>query len=555
MSDRYLCEQEMPPQLLQRVEGYERALINNDVKALSAFFADDPDGVPVLRIDTEGILQGHDQIANFRKHRTSPPKRTLKRRYCCTLSEHAAAVVSTFDKSTGGVIYQTQVWRSVLGQWQIVVAHLTYPEPAVDSRIWRVVGSPLFRGQLQSDLTAHTLQGLSVAVKDLFAVKGYAIGAGNPIFLNEGSPQTEHSWAVQRLLDAGADVKGISRTDEFAYSLSGTNAHYGTPPNQQAPGCISGGSSSGSASATALGQVDIGLGTDTGGSVRVPSSYQYLWGIRTTHDAIPKQGLLPLAQSFDTVGFMTRDCHTLQRVAQVLLPNSSLIPLSGRVIWSDELIDTASEDVAASIHKWIDNIQDSRETHLPMVLKQHSTEEILGKTAFNEPDRLSDMLNVYKVIQGFEAWQHHGDWISKHYDTLGEDVASRFAVASKITYEQYRAAYAQMNFWRKEFRRVLDRDVVLLPTASSAAPELNISSAGSQTIEKVRTATMKLTSIAGLCGLPAINVPLRNSDGKPCGVSVIGPAGSDIELIIFAGKLNESAKQSTCAHDLREHHD
>lgn len=172
---------------------------------------------------------------------------------------------------------------------------------------------------------AGELAGLRVAVKDLFAVAGFAIGAGNPTFLAQQSPQPEHAVAVPRLLDAGAAITGIAQTDEFAYSLAGTNIHYGTPPNPRAPGRISGGSSSGSASATTAGQVDIGLGTDTGGSIRVPASYQGLWGLRTTHGSVDRTGLLPLAPSFDTVGVLTRDPTTLRKAIGVLLVNSQRI--------------------------------------------------------------------------------------------------------------------------------------------------------------------------------------------------------------------------------------
>jgi hypothetical protein len=208
-------------------------------------------------------------------------------------------------------------------------------DPRIDRRIWRVVGDPLLpSGDHKDDHPgvptgdhepAGELAGLRVAVKDLFAVAGFAIGAGNPTFLAQQSPQPEHAVAVPRLLDAGAAITGIAQTDEFAYSLAGTNIHYGTPPNPRAPGRISGGSSSGSASATTAGQVDIGLGTDTGGSIRVPASYQGLWGLRTTHGSVDRTGLLPLAPSFDTVGVLTRDPTTLRKAIGVLLVNSQRI--------------------------------------------------------------------------------------------------------------------------------------------------------------------------------------------------------------------------------------
>src|SRR4051794_38315280 len=131
----------------------------------------------------------------------------------------------------------------------------------VDPRIWRLAGDPLVRASGSGDLTGET-----VAVKDVFAVAGERIGAGNPAYLDQAVPQLAHAWAVERLLADGAAVRGIAQCDEFAYSLAGTNVHYGTPPNPHAPHRFPGGSSSGSASAVSMGLASIGLGTDTGGS-------------------------------------------------------------------------------------------------------------------------------------------------------------------------------------------------------------------------------------------------------------------------------------------------
>ncbi|UMG91467.1 amidase family protein [Nocardioides sp. TF02-7] len=159
-----------------------------------------------------------------------------------------------------------------------------------DTRVWRERGDPLVAGAADGPLVGET-----VAVKDLFAVAGFRCGAGNPTLLAEAHPASAHAPVVARLLAAGASVRGIAQTDELAYSLAGTNHHHGTPPNPAAPGRVPGGSSSGPASAVALGEASIGLGTDTGGSVRVPAAYQGLFGIRTTHGAVDREGLVPLA--------------------------------------------------------------------------------------------------------------------------------------------------------------------------------------------------------------------------------------------------------------------
>ena len=145
-------------------------------------------------------------------------------------------------------------------------------------------------------------------------------GCGNPDWLASHAPAAKHAAAVQTLLDAGAHMIGKTITDELAFSLNGQNFHYGTPRNAVTPDRVPGGSSCGSASAVAHGIVDLALGSDTGGSVRIPACLNGIFGIRPTHDAVDSTGVMPLARSFDTVGWFARDARTLTRAGDVLLP-------------------------------------------------------------------------------------------------------------------------------------------------------------------------------------------------------------------------------------------
>ena len=151
------------------------------------------------------------------------------------------------------------------------------------------------------------LAGTSLAVKDVFDVVGTVTGAGNPDFAAGRGAASSNAVAVQQLVDAGASVVGKTITDELAYSLAGTNVHYGTPTNVNAPGHAPGGSSAGSAAAVAAGLVDLAIGTDTGGSIRVPASYCGIYGWRPTHGAVSVDGVVPLAPGYDTVGLFARD--------------------------------------------------------------------------------------------------------------------------------------------------------------------------------------------------------------------------------------------------------
>src|SRR3954466_3039587 len=172
------------------------------------------------------------------------------------------------------------------------------------------------------------LRGLRFAVKDLIDVAGHRTGCGNPTWLATHTPASVSAVCVEQLLAAGAQCEGKTITDEFAFSLLGENHHYGSPLNPAAPDRVTGGSSSGSASAVACGLVDLALGTDTGGSVRVPASNCGIWGWRPSHGLISVAGVMPFAPTLDTVGVFARTAELLQRVATVLLATDTPITIT-----------------------------------------------------------------------------------------------------------------------------------------------------------------------------------------------------------------------------------
>jgi amidase len=385
--------------------------------------------------------------------------------------------------------------------------------PAFDSSIWRIVGAPLL-----PPTAAGVLDGDTVAVKDLFAVAGQALGAGNPTWLGEQRPQPTTAPAVAALQAAGAAVTGIARTDEFAYSLAGQNAHYGCPPNPAVPDGISGGSSSGPASAVALGQVTVGLGTDTGGSIRVPASYQGLVGIRTTHGAVGTAGVLPLAPSFDTVGWLTRDAATAARVAQVLLPPASAAALSRTVVLPTAEAH-ATADVAAACAQ-------RRAAMVAAGLLPPISEAELA------PETLETWFAAFRTVQAYEAWRAHGGWISAHPGALGPDVGGRFAAAARVTDDAAETATGVVGEARAWLRHLLAGAVLVLPSSAGGAPPRNAVAAA---VEAERAGTLRLTCLAGLAGAPAVSLPLVcTADGRPAGVCLVGEPGTDRGLLELA---------------------
>ncbi|NUS93280.1 MAG: hypothetical protein HOQ36_12875, partial [Nocardia sp.] len=277
-------------------------------------------------------------------------------------------------------------------------------DPGTDTSVWRVTGSPLVDAAAPGPLSGRV-----VAVKDLFAVAGFAVGAGVPAYEREQRPAPRHADAVARLLSAGARIGGIARTDEFAYSLTGSNGGYGMPVNPAAPDRIPGGSTSGPAVAVARGAADIGLGTDTAGSIRVPAAYQGLWGIRTTHGRVDTAGLLPLAQSFDTVGWITRDGSTLAAVAECVLDADTAAP--GGYAIDPAWCAAADPEIAAAVG---------------------AVAAALGAVTI-ELRPAEHWLAAFRVVQAFEAWRNHGEWVTAHPGVLEPDVAERFAFAATVT--------------------------------------------------------------------------------------------------------------------------
>ncbi|HEY2173527.1 MAG TPA: amidase [Mycobacteriales bacterium] len=505
-----LAPEPVPAGLLEAFWAYDRALLANDLDALAALFAPGDD---TLRADASGILVGHHAITAFRSGRTAVPTRSVARVHVRPM---APGVVTTIaetlgDAGTRGL--QTQVWRCVEGRWRVCAAHVTQPGPgrAFDPSIWRVVGSPLVAGA-----PSGPLSGCSVAVKDLFAVRGHPIGAGNPTWLAGAAVSPEHAAVVAAVVEAGADVAGIARTDEFAYSLAGTNAHHGTPPNPAAPDRISGGSSSGPASAVAAGQVDIGLGTDTGGSVRVPASYQGLFGLRTTHGAVPRVGMLPLAPSFDTVGWLTRDAAMLERVTTTLLATATRAPLRRGVV-----VPAVLDRVDATVRAAFD------EAVAGLALDRVDTVSLA-------PEVLAAWGAAFRTVQGHEAWGVDGAWVAAHPGALGPDVASRFATAAEVSDEEAAAARVVVAEARATLRAILEPGVaLLLPATSSPAPS-RAAEPGDPVIEAARAATLGLTCLAGLAGAPAVSMPLMTVDGAPVGLSAIAAPGADLDLVRWA---------------------
>lgn len=361
------------------------------------------------------------------------------------------------------------------------------------------------------------LDGLNFAIKDVMAIAGHHTGCGHPLWRESHPPALATSPLIEQLLAAGATLTGKTHTDELTYSLAGSNVHYGTPPNPAVPGATAGGSSSGSASVVAAGLVDFAMGSDTGGSIRVPASYCGIYGLRPSHGALTYQHCAQLARSFDCLGWFARDGETMERIGKVLLPASE--HRLQRLLLVSNVREEAGEAVLGPFNNWLTL------SRLP-----------LPCDGWQALPPLADFANDLRTLQAFEAWQEYGSWISRHQPQFGPGVKERFANASLVSVADATAAQNRLGVLRGQLNALLGDDCVLcLPTAPSPAIALT---ASDEEIEQIRLATQRMTAIAGVGGLPQVSVPLLQTAGGPVGVSLIGPRGSDCALLALARQLS-----------------
>jgi amidase len=362
------------------------------------------------------------------------------------------------------------------------------------------------------------LRGTTFAAKDVFDVAGRSTGCGNPDWRATHSPAATHAAAVQLLLGAGARLVGKTRTDELAYSLDGSNFHEGAPRNPAAPERLTGGSSSGPASAVAAGDVDFALATDTAGSVRVPGAWCGLFGVRPTHGRVSAVGVTPLAPSFDTVGWLARSVAMLRKVGGVLFPDPAP-PAPVASVVRDPALERLAPDVPAAM---FDRLLERRAARVPAV-----SSVSLGID-------FKAAAECLRILQGGEVWSTHGRWIESVRPSFGPGVAARFAAARGISGAKVQEAARERAALCARLDAALPPGCILcLPTVPGPAPRRD---ASPEQLQLQRMRVLPLTALASLSGRPQITLPL-DADGAPVGFSLLGWRHGDEALLEIAERL------------------
>ncbi len=367
---------------------------------------------------------------------------------------------------------------------------------------------------------AGALAGMRFAVKDLYDVAGEVTSYGNPDWARTHGVAATTAPVVLTLIEAGATLVGKTKTVELAFGLTGENVWHGTPVNPHAPDRFPGGSSCGSAAAVAAGEVDFAMGSDTGGSVRIPASYCGVFGFRPSWGAISLAGCCALGPSFDTPGWFAPSAAILGRVGRELLPleagGPNCLP-AGPLMRPDDVWINADPQVACLL--------------LPAL---EATERVLGRALRVElmPEGLFELYENFRCMQAQEAWATLGSWVTRTSPAFGPGVAERFAAAAAMPAEKAAAGRAFRKRFQHRMRALLAGGGVLAyPTSPIPAPLL---SAGQDEQNAVRERTMGVTAIAGLGGLAEVSIPAARLNGAPIGLSLVASAGRDRMLLRLA---------------------
>ncbi|HEY8685605.1 MAG TPA: amidase [Chloroflexota bacterium] len=370
-------------------------------------------------------------------------------------------------------------------------------------------------------LSSGSLDGLRFAVKDLIDVAGRTTGCGNPTWRDTHPPAVINAPVVDQLLRAGARCAGKTVTDELAFSLAGENHFYGTPLNPRAPDRVPGGSSSGSASAVACGLVDFALGTDTGGSVRIPANNCGLFGLRPSHGLLSVAGVMPFAPTFDAVGVLASSAPILSAAARVLLaceePENAAV---GTIHLITEGFAGADPEVRAALSGPLEILRGLYGNRV----RETSLRAIDG---VSDADGFAPWSEAFYPVQWGEIWSTLGSWIEEHHPSFGPRTERNFALTKGVDRSEMGAAIERRERLARSVQRFLGpNDLLCIPTAPALPPVK-----GSLPLDRgtggYYSRTVAQISVSGIGRLPQVTMPLAESAGVPVGLSLLAGYGRD----------------------------
>ncbi|GLY89512.1 amidase [Actinoallomurus iriomotensis] len=383
--------------------------------------------------------------------------------------------------------------------------------------------------ELAAGVDRGPLHGIPVAVKDVVDTAGLRTTMGSRHFADR-VPDRD-ATCVRRLRAAGAVIIGKTATHEFAYGPTGDRAAGGATRNPYRPERMAGGSSSGSAAAVAAGVVPVSVGTDTGGSVRIPAALCGVVGLKPSHGAVPVDGVYPVAPSLDTVGPLARtaaDCRLLWNVlaGRTAAERDDAPPMVRRVGWiPPDTIHPTSPRVAEAARACLAG-------------GGIAVEEVAVPEA-------AALARAYHTIQGSEVYAVHADRMATAADLYDEEVAERLRGAARVRGWEYVRACDLRDRAREAVAALLRvHDLLALPTVPIPAPPLDARARAGDAGADVRTALLALTSPWSVLGLPAVTLPAGLVDGLPAGLQLMAPVGGEELLLAVAQELHDATTET-----------
>ncbi|GAA2353670.1 amidase [Saccharopolyspora halophila] len=373
---------------------------------------------------------------------------------------------------------------------------------------------------LSAGIDRGPLQGIPVAIKDIIEVAGLPTTMGSAHFAEHVS--TSDAECVRRLRDGGAVLVGKTTTQEFAFGPTGDRAHNGAARNPHRLGRMTGGSSAGSGAAVAAGVVPVALGTDTGGSVRIPAALCGVAGFKPAYGAIPVDGVFPLSSSLDHVGVLAGTAADARLAYRVL---AGLRPMPNREHGADARIGWIPPDV---LHPTSPAVARTARDAL-------ATEDVREL----RPRDIEAMRRGFVAIQFSEAHAVHAERVTETPQLYTDDVLALLRQAGETAGWQYVRALSHRDSWRAAIAELLDEvEVLALPTTCVVAPEIGqreVRIDGSAV--GVRAALIGLTSPFNLAGVPAVTVPAGMCEELPVGLQLVGRPGHEDRLLALADRL------------------
>ena len=388
-------------------------------------------------------------------------------------------------------------------------------------------------GSVPVSPTAHgNLDGIRIALKDVFAVEEHISSFGHLRWRDTHGPAKENAIAVDRLLGSGAEVVGLTKLDQLAYSLIGNVGEGDWPLNTFDRNSYCGGSSSGSASAVAAGLADLGIGTDTAGSIRVPAAACGLFAIRTTHGLIDLAGVIPLADSFDVVGILAQQVSLLMRTVEVLASSVPAPKRFHRVLVPEGIADQVQPATVAAMAATASRISGACDLEIGQVDVSSLISSQVG--------------DLFTRIQGREIWENHGEWVSDNLEYLAPDVQERLRRAAKFHKDpdsvKEADALAKASYVNSLNEVVGDQDVLLLPVVPREGPKL---AWNDEELLNFRVQCFRLTGPSSLTSAPQVVFPTGVLGLGRFSLGLLGRKGSDLSLLSLVAELCGESDEAT----------